>query len=176
MTVYFDDNNYIQVQRQDGHHYITICAFYAGSDIYGTDIDFILDTGAFITVISRDIAREFGYDKLPKMSAKIKGYSGEVPADFIRIPGLKVLEPLLTDIPVLIPVSSEYKQNVLGLNVLEYFNYYLDTENDKLYLSKNPNPRPYREILACGGIFTIPHNYDVDDSEEDFSTIQSFVL
>jgi clan AA aspartic protease (TIGR02281 family) len=129
MTVYFDDNSYIQIQRQDGHHYITIRAVYAGSDIDGTDIDFILDTGAFMTVISRDIAREFGYDKLPKVTAKIKGYSGEVPADFVRIPGLKVLEPLLTDVPVLIPHSSEHKQNVLGQNVLEYFSYYVDTEN-----------------------------------------------
>jgi clan AA aspartic protease (TIGR02281 family) len=155
MTVYFNDNNYIQIQRQDGHHYITVRAVYVGSKVDGTDIDFILDTGAFMTVISRDIAREFGYDKLPKVSAKIKGYSGEVPADFVRIPGLKVLEPLLIDVPVLIPHCSEHKQNVPGLNVLEYFNYYIDTENDKLYLSKNHSPRPYREILACGGVFAI---------------------
>ena len=155
MTVYFYDNNYIQIQRQDGHHYITIRAIYTGSDIDGTDIDFILDTGAFMTVISRDIAKEFGYDRLPKVSAKIKGYSGEVPADFVRIPGLKVLDPLLTDVPVLIPHSNEHKQNVLGLNVLEYFNYYIDTENDKIYLGNNTNPRPYRDILACGGVFEI---------------------
>jgi clan AA aspartic protease (TIGR02281 family) len=155
MTVYFDDSNYIQIQRRDGHYYVTIRTIYAGSDINGTDIDFILDTGAFMTVISRDIAREFGYDKLHKLSAKIKGYSGEVSADFVRIPGLKVLEPLLTDVPVLIPHSNEYKQNVLGLNVLEYFNYLIDTENDKLYLSKNPKPRPFREVLACGGVFAI---------------------
>ena len=31
-----------------------------------------------MTVISRDIVKEFGYDKLPKVTAKIKGYSGEV--------------------------------------------------------------------------------------------------
>ena len=155
MTVYFNDNSFIQIQRQGGHHYITISAIYAGSDIGGTDIDFILDTGAFMTVVSRDIAKEFGYDKLPKVSAKIKGYSGEVPADFVRIPGLKVLGPLLTDVPVLIPHSNEHKQNVFGLNVLEYFNYYIDTENDKLYLSNNPNPKPYREILACGDVFAI---------------------
>jgi len=30
MTVYFDDNSYIQIQRQDGHHYVTINAIYAG--------------------------------------------------------------------------------------------------------------------------------------------------
>jgi hypothetical protein len=35
MTVYFDDNSYIQIQRQDGHHYIAIRAIYAGSDIDG---------------------------------------------------------------------------------------------------------------------------------------------
>ena len=35
MTVFFDDNSYIQIQRQDGHHYITIRAIYTGSDIGG---------------------------------------------------------------------------------------------------------------------------------------------
>ena len=155
MTVYFDDRNSLDIQRIGGHLYITICALYAGSDIDGTEISFILDTGAFITVISRDIANRFGYDKLPKVPGKIKGYSGEVAADFVRIPGLKILEPFMIDVPVLIPHNTDLKHNILGLNILEYFNYYIDTSNDKLYISENPTPRHYNPILACGGIFAI---------------------
>jgi len=159
MTIYFDDNNLLDIHRTGGHFYVTLRAIYSGGDMDGTEISFILDTGAFITVISRDIANRFGYDKLPKIPGKIKGYSGETPADFVRIPGLKILKPFLTDVPVLIPHSSELKQNILGLNILEYFKYYIDTENDKLYLSENPNPRHYDSILACGGIFAIqPEN------------------
>jgi len=155
MTVYFDDNNLLDMQRIGGHLYITICALYADSDIDGTEISFILDTGAFITVISRDIANRFGYNRLPKVLSKIKGYSGEAAADFVRIPGLKILKPFLIDVPVLIPHSTELKQNILGLNVLEYFNYFIDTTNDKFYLSENPTPRQYNPLLACGGIFAV---------------------
>jgi len=155
MTVYFDDKNSLDIKRIGGHLYVNISAIYAGGDIDGTELSFILDTGAFITVISRDIASRLGYDKLPKMPGKIKGYSGEASADFVRIPSLKVLDPFLTDVPVLIPHSRDLKQNILGLNVLEYFNYYIDTTNDKLYLSENLTPRHYNPILACGGVFPI---------------------
>ena len=135
--------------------FIQARAFYAGGNVEGADIDLIVDTGAFMTVVSRDIAKRFGYDKLPKASSRIKGYSGEASADFVRIPGLKILDTLFTDVPVLIPNSSDLKQNILGLNVLEYFNYFFDNENDRLYLNANPNPRPYNALLACGGIFAV---------------------
>ena len=155
MNIYFDDNSALDIQRLNGHFHITVLALYKDSDIDGTEIPFIFDTGAFITVISRDIANRFGYDKLPKKPGKIIGYSGEVSADFVRIPSIKLLGPFLIDVPVLIPHSRDLKQNILGLNVLEYFNYYVDTENDKLYLSENPTPKHYDPILACGGVFAM---------------------
>jgi len=155
MTVLFDDNNSLDIQRIGGHLYITICALYANNDIDGTEISFILDTGAFITVISRDIANRFGYNKLPKVPGKIKGYSGEASADFVRIPGLKILDPFIFNVPVLIPHSTDLKQNILGLNVLEYFNYFINTANDKIYFSENPSPRHYNPLLASGGVFDV---------------------
>jgi clan AA aspartic protease (TIGR02281 family) len=155
MNIYFGDDSCLELQRLGGHFYVTIRAVYAGGSIGGAEIDFILDTGAFMTVVSRDLAERFGYDKLPKSKTIIKGYAGEESADFVRIPSLKILEPLLTDVPVLIPHSKELEQNILGLNVLEYFNYYIDAENDRLFLNLNPNPRPYNELLACGRIYTL---------------------
>jgi hypothetical protein len=68
---------------------------------------------------------------------------------------LKIIDTLLTDVPVLIPHNKDLKQNIVGLNVLEYFDYYIDTGNDRLYLNLNPNPRPYDPALACGNIFTL---------------------
>ena len=69
------------------------------------------------------------------------------------------------DVPVLIPhnmyrtnpETGETKQmpEVLGLNILEYYNYYIDSENDKLYLRENPNPRFYTNSLASGKSFVI---------------------
>ena len=45
-------------------------------------------------------------------------------------------------------------QEVLGLNVLEYYNYFISTENDRLYLQENSNPRFYRQELASGQVFS----------------------
>ena len=151
-----DTNNssvYLNIKRHGGHYYVTLRAIYNSSDnAYTEKIDFILDTGAFITVISRDIAELFGYDKLPKIPSKIKGYTGEAPADFVRIPGLKVLNIELVDVPVLIPYNKELKQNILGLNVLEYFEYSIQTKKDKMYISLNTNPKHYHKILECGQV------------------------
>jgi len=144
---------YLSIKRHGGHYYVTLRATYNTSNkAYTEKIDFILDTGAFITVISRDIAELFGYDKLPKIPSKIKGYTGETPADFVRIPGLKILNIEFVDVPVLIPHNKELKQNILGLNVLEYLEYSIETKNDKIYVSLNTNPRHYHKILECGQV------------------------
>ena len=144
---------YLNIKRHGGHYYLTLRAIYNTSDKeYSEKIDFILDTGAFITVISRDIAEMFGYDRLPKIPSKIKGYTGEAPADFVRIPGLKILNTELVEVPVLIPHNKELKQNILGLNVLEYFEYSIETKNDKITISLNTNPRHYHKILECGQV------------------------
>ena len=171
MNVFFGDDCYLQLERQDGHLYLRIRAVFAGGDVDGVEIPFILDTGAFMTVVSRDTARRFGFDKLPMISSKIKGYSGEEAADFVRIPSLKILESLLTDVPVLIPHSSDLEQNIIGLNVLEYFNYYIETENDRFYLSRNPKPRHYNVLLECGRVFEIqPDEQRSDMTHKHFSS------
>ena len=155
MNVYFSDRDSLRLYRRDGHLNLQMRAIYAGGDIEGESFWFILDTGAFLTVISRIRAEQFGFDKLPKIASKIKGFTGETPADFVRIPSLKIIDKLITDVPVLIPHKRDLEQNILGLNILEYFNYYIDTENDRMYLNLNPNPRHYDPILACGQVFTI---------------------
>ena len=141
--------------RQDGHFYLTLRAVHEGGSLEGTRINFILDTGAYITVISRKTAILCGFDKLQRIPAEIRGFTGGAMADFVIIPSLRILNSLITDVPVLIPHDAESDHEVLGLNVLEYFNYYIDTENDMMYLEINPSPRPYNIALACGQIFTV---------------------
>jgi len=45
------------------------------------------------------------------------------------------------------------------MNVLEYFNYFIDNENDRLYLNLNQNPKPYDKLLECGGVYTLLPEY-----------------
>jgi hypothetical protein len=166
MDVFFGNNNYYNLHRDNGLLYITLQAIYPGSPTTGVDIEFILDTGAYMTVISRGTAIRCGFDKLPKKSSLLFGFGDAIGVDIVRIPSLVILEKTRTDVPVLIP-HNMYRTNpktgekrqmpeVLGLNVLEYYNYYIDTEHDKLYLNENPRPRFYSPSLASGQAFMLP--------------------
>ena len=166
MDVYFGDSNYYDLVRDSGLFYVTLKAVYPESPANGEAIDFILDTGAYLTVISRGTASRCGFDKLPKKTAEVFGFGDAISVDFVRIPGLIVLGKTITDVPVVIPhvmyrtnpKTGEKRQmpEVLGLNILEYYNYYIDTEHDKLYLNENPNPRFYSDFLESGQIFSLP--------------------
>jgi hypothetical protein len=169
MNVYFGDENYYDLERQDGLLYITVKAVHEGSSGEGTDIKFILDTGAYMTVISRGTAIRRGLDKLPKTATTLFGFGGGIDVDFVRLPGMKIFGRLRLDVPVLIPhdmyrvnpKTGEKKQmpEVLGLNVLEYYNYYIDTENSRLYLSENPCPKFYSSNLKSGQVFAIDSDF-----------------
>ena len=169
MDAYFGDDNFYKLERKEGLLYITLHTIYAGSPAEGVELKLILDTGAYMTVLSRGTAIKHGFDKLPKTVTSFTGFGGNVAVDFIRIPGLLILGRLRQDVPVLVPHDMycidektgkpKQMQEVLGLNVLEYYNYFVNTENDRLYLQENPNPRFYRPELASGQVFTARKDY-----------------
>jgi hypothetical protein len=171
LNIYFGDQNFYKLEREDGLLFVTLPIFYAGSPPTGTMIRFTLDTGAYMSVISRGTAVRRGLDKLPKKSAVLFGFGGGIDVDFVRIPGIKILGRLRTDVPVLIPHDTyrihprtgQRKQmpEVLGLNVLEYYNYYIDSENDRLYLSENGNPRFYNPEIKSGQVFLVDNAQNV---------------
>jgi clan AA aspartic protease (TIGR02281 family) len=161
--VYFDDNRFLPFKRKEGHFYVDISVVCEG----GTgeeSVPFIVDTGAFITVVSRKTAIAYGYDLLDKIPSAITGFSGSAQADLVRIPALWVVGRLLTNVLALIPVDPSLSSEVLGLNVLEYFCYYIDTTNDRIYFKDNPNPRFYDSALKVGSIFNIEQNTKKSDS------------
>jgi hypothetical protein len=165
MDIHFKDENFYDIKRQDGLFYVTLQAIHEGSANEGTDIKFILDTGAYMTVISRGTAIQCGFDRLPKKYVTLFGFSGGITADFVRIPGLRVLDKLYTDVPVMIPhdlyrvhpKTGEKKQmaEVLGLNILGYYDFYVDSTNGRLHLKETLVPSFYNDNLKSGQIFTI---------------------
>jgi predicted aspartyl protease len=173
-NVSFSDTAFYKLERRDGLFYVTLHTIYKDSPAEGAELKLILDTGAYMTVLSRGTAIRHGFDELPKKPTTLTGFGGSVDADFVRIPGLLVLGRLRLDIPVLIPHDMFYidnktgkrrqMQEVLGLNVLEYYNYFIDTENDRLYLQENPNPRFYRDELASGQVFVSAADSPQDDT------------
>jgi predicted aspartyl protease len=163
MEVFFGDKSFIDIERQDGLFYVTLNTVFEGSPADGVALHLVLDTGAYITVISRGTAERCGFDRLPKKATTFSGFCGSMNADFVRIPGLMILGRLITNVPVLIPHDMYHidektgkmrqTQEVLGLNVLEYYKFYVDTENDRLYLQENQNSRFYDSELESGRVF-----------------------
>ena len=102
-------------------------------------VRFLLDTGAYVTVINKRTSLRFGFDKFPTVikDFPLTGLSGSIDASLIEIPGMIIGDRTLKGIKVAIP-HEDTKYCILGLNVLEHFNYLLDSEHSKIYFSDNP--------------------------------------
>jgi predicted aspartyl protease len=126
--------------------------FYKNRDYSNRRTDFIFDTGAFITVITRNTAEKLGFIGLHTIieDVPLSGFMGGCLSDIKEIPGFLIGGRFLDGVKVAVPREST-DTNILGLNVIEYFKYFVDTENDKIYFSVNPQPNipdPFR----CGEI------------------------
>jgi hypothetical protein len=44
--------------------------------------------------------------------------------------------------------------NILGLNVIDYFDFFVDAKNDKIYFAQNPRP-DIPDSLRCSQVRTI---------------------
>ena len=155
----FDNNTKMPFIRRRGQIHLRVQVVF--KDSTGADkIDFIYDTGAYLTVINRDRYEWYGFDKLARSKAAINGYSGSTSGYVFQIPGLVIGRRLLAGVWAFTPESREIKQNLLGDNVIEYFNPYQDNECDCFYFTDNPAPDPYVSqkhgfSLACDGVFFV---------------------
>jgi len=140
----------------DGHRHVLVPLFF-DKDSYSNDTtDFVFDTGAYLTVLTKDTAKEFGFDMLTPIQRNIPltGFANsKCTGDLIEIPGMLLGGKRLEDVRVAIPYI-ETEDDILGLNVLEYFNYLIDSGNDKVYFVDSPIYKPPKE-LGCGKVTTV---------------------
>jgi len=158
-TITIDNKTRVSYTRANGHAYIELIIVCKGSTETDT-IRFVYDTGAYLTVLNKEVYEWFGLDKLHRKEIIIASYNGTTPGYLFQIPGLKVGEKLLTGIWAFSPKSEEIKQNLLGDNVIEYFRPFQDNLNDCIYFLENPNPEPYISpdgtfTLTCDGVFLL---------------------
>jgi hypothetical protein len=158
----------IEYERIRGHIYLSLPIAREGGTSYDR-ISFIYDTGAIITVLSRDTYEFFEFDKLPRTKRYLPGYAGTASGWVYRIPGISIGYRVITDVYAFSPEDYKLSQNLLADNVLEYFRIYHDNENDCLYFMDNPKPEPYvyeikdangkptgeKFSLACTGVYVI---------------------
>ena len=158
-TITTDIKTRVPFKRSNGHAYLKLSIVCMGSTETDT-IRFVYDTGAYLTVINKEVYEWFNLDKLPRKEITIGSYNGSTHGYLFQIPGLKIGEKLLTGIWAFSPKSDDVKQNLLGDNVIEYFRPFQDNLNDCIYFIENPNPEPYISpdgafSLACDGVFLL---------------------
>jgi len=133
----------------DGHYYLHVPAFYGNDDFSNYVINFIFDTGAYITVLSRKTIIRMGLDEkfTVEKNTPLSGFAGKTLVDIKEIPGFVIGGRRLEGVKVAVPhINTD--ENILGLNVLEYFKYFVDTENDKIYFAQNLNPDIHEPLQA----------------------------
>ena len=148
--------NYNAVEKfkySDGHYHLLIPLFFSVKNYSNHRADFLFDTGAYLTVITRRTAVLFEFDKIRpvKEDISLNGFVGSCTGSLIEIPGMVLGGHRLTNVRVAVP-HVDTKVNILGLNVLEHFNYLIDGENSLIYFSENKNYKLPIE-LACRDIF-----------------------
>jgi len=154
-----DKRTRIPYDRRKGNIFIEVPVICEGSTADDT-ILFVYDTGAYLTVINRERYEWFRFDKLPRQEGTIGSYSGSSDGYVFQIPGLVIGKRLLIGVWAFSPKSNDAKQNLLGDNVIEYFNPYQDNANDCFYFIDNPQPNPYVSpdngfSLACNDIMLV---------------------
>ena len=136
------------------HYYIEVSVILDSETRYNEPISFILDTGAFVTVINKRTAKRCKLDLLPVnvKDYQLGGFAGSTKVDLVEVPQFIVGDRTITDVVVAIP-QIETTQNILGLNVLEYFKYYIDTDEDYIYFQDSDTYK-IEDIYKCGEVLS----------------------
>ena len=158
ITYTFNPWNYTDFSRKNGHIQIDVNVF--PSDGIPTKIPVVFDTGAYITVLTRMSARRIGLPLTGKYTANLTGFNkerGSDEAEIVIVPKVVIGKFMMEDVQILVPLEDIEVAEVIGENVLEYFNYTVDHSSDRIYFAKNPAPKPYINHakgidLSCGRV------------------------
>ena len=158
VTYTFNPWNYVEFSRTRGHMLGYVHVF--PPDGFPARIPFIFDSGAYITVLTRMSAVQIGLPLTGNYTANITGYNkerGSDKAEMVNVPKIGIGRFIVEDVQVLVPTKEIEIPEVIGENVLEYFNYVIDHDLDYIYFAKNPSPKPYMNPekginLSCGRV------------------------
>jgi predicted aspartyl protease len=135
---------------EDCHYYLDIPVLCDLDYYLNRKVLFLLDTGAYITVISKATAMRLEFEKLPFLveSFPLTGIAGSCDASLKEIPGMVVGGRLLKGVKVAIP-HEDTKYNILGMNVLDHFSFLVDAENNKIYFNDNSRYKMPDELKSA---------------------------
>jgi predicted aspartyl protease len=139
----------------DGHYHMIVPIFYETDSYTSYKADFVFDTGAYITVMTRETAERLGFLNSHNLieNVPLKGFAGECLADIKEIPGLFLGGRFFENVKVAVPHEAT-DMNILGLNVIDYLKFFVDTEYDRICFILNPQPKVPQPFL-CGSVRTV---------------------
>jgi predicted aspartyl protease len=89
----------------DGHYHLQVPAFYERGSYANCSIDFVFDTGAFITVVSRETAKRLKFLDTHTIMKDIQldGFTGGCLADIKETPGFLIGGKFIDGAKVAVP-------------------------------------------------------------------------
>ena len=147
-VITLDDNNKIKFSYDIRNHiWLYVKMIFLddnGEIIYFADEDdyknFIFDTGAQNTIISKKRAHECGYLNLPVKDVVTAGGigGGSLRCIRIEIPDITITKNLIVNNPsVLVCDDYSVNINILGQDILKPHSYYLDAKQQYIYFDLN---------------------------------------
>ena len=152
MQINFSNSHKSTFRRVSGQYRLYATIYRDTDKVRKGVIDFIYDSGAFLTVINKERYETLGLDRLPRVEHYINGYTGKAVGYYFQLPWLQMGGEDLPYVWAFSPKSGELSQNLLGTNVIERFRVFQDNEADCFYFIKNNKPRFY--TTANGSSFT----------------------
>lgn len=161
VTYDFNEWQFAEFERENGHMVIRVYVYV--DDLNVSNVDMVLDTGAFVTVLSKETAIDAGLPLGTGKPVSLRGFSYEhdtIQGELIELPRIVVGKHFIYDVKVVIPLEDIEVVEVLGENVLEYMIYTVDHEKNVVYFKKNPSPKPYVNLeknidLSCGKVLLV---------------------
>jgi predicted aspartyl protease len=100
-------------------------------------LDLLIDTGAFITMLSKATAEENDYHIIQSQGCKISGFSQkELLCDLRKIPIMVFCGYTVMDVIIATPHDDNVLvSEVLGMNILENFDFGINQEKREIYLN-----------------------------------------
>ena len=137
------------------HYYLRVPVIIDTESRYNKPISFIVDTGAFITIINKETAIKNKIDLLPikLKDLELGGFVGGTKVDLVEVPQFIIGDRTITNVVVAIP-QIDTTQNILGLNVLEYFNFHIDTDDNYIYF-QDSNEYKIEDKYRCGEVLSL---------------------
>ena len=127
----------------DNGHMICTCRVLNYVSKVERNIDFIHDTGAIISTLSREQYELLDFDKInvDRHDVELGSYNSVSKGLVFILPFLFVANFTVKNVQVFVPYSYRHTQNLLAMNVLGLFNQYIETSTSSIFL------KPHNEKL-----------------------------